>query len=274
MVTVDLHTHSSHSDGEHNPQELVRRAAAAGVTHLALTDHDTAEGVEAAAAAAKEYGIRFLSGIELSTTGRARQHILGYGIEPAHPALVSACALFTERRLQRAERIAALLQSQGVNVTMEEAKAEAKGQLGRPHFARVMVKKGYVSTVLEAFERYLATPAVRAIPDPKPTPEEAIALIHEAGGVAVLAHPITLSLDDAAFYEALDTLCGLGLDGVEVYYPKHTAAQRSFFAECAASRSLCVTGGSDYHGESVKPDIALGMEVPQWLTKQPQLAFR
>lgn len=274
MVTVDLHTHSSCSDGEHSPRALLHRAAAAGVSHFALTDHDTAEGIAEAEAAAEEYGIRFLPGIELSTAGRARQHILGYGIDPAHPTLRSACALFTERRLTRAAAIASLLQSQGVNVTIEEAQAEAKGQLGRPHFARVMVRKGYVASVLEAFERYLATPAVRAIPDPKPSAEEAIALIHAAGGIAVLAHPVTLSLGEEAFCAVLDSLCGMSLDGLEVYYPKHTAAQSAFFADCAAARDLCITGGSDYHGESVKPDIILGMRVPRWLTEQRQLAFR
>lgn len=274
MRTVDLHTHSCCSDGEHAPQEVVRRAAAAGITHFALTDHDTTEGVAAAAEAAVQLQLLFLSGIELSTAGHARQHMLGYGIDPANAALTAACKTFTERRLARAEKIAQLLQSQGINVTMAEAQAEAKGQLGRPHFARVMVRKGYASSVLDAFARYLATPEVRAIPDPKPSAEEAIHLIHEAGGIAVLAHPITLGLEGDAFCEKLDALCALGLDGLEVYYPKHSPAQQAFYAHCAEKRGLCMTGGSDYHGESVKPDIPLGMTVPQWLTAQPRLAFR
>lgn len=274
MITVDLHTHSCCSDGEHSPQEVVRRAAVAGITHFALTDHDTTDGVAAAAEAAAQLQMSFLAGIELSTAGHVRQHILGYGIDPANVGLTAACQTFTERRLVRAERIAHLLQTKGIAVTLEEAQAEAKGQLGRPHFARVMVRKGYVSSVLEAFEHYLATPEVRAIPDPKPTAEEAIQLIHAAGGIAVLAHPITLALEEGAFCEKLDALCALGLDGLEVYYPKHSAVQRQFYADCAASRNLCITGGSDYHGESVKPEVALGMTVPQWLTVQPRLAFR
>lgn len=268
MCMVDLHTHSSCSDGQYTPAEVVRRAAEAGVTHMALTDHDTAEGVSAAQAAAKAYGLRFMAGIELSTAGRPRQHILGYGVQPEHSALQDACSLFTKRRLHRAEQIAQLLRSQGIAVTVEEAAAEAKGQLGRPHFARVLIKKGYVCSVSEAFERYLATPAVRAIPDPKPTAEEAIALIHQAGGVAVLAHPFTLGLSEHEFPLALNALCRGGLDGVEVFYPKHTAAQVDFFLSCAKARSLLITGGSDYHGEAVKPDIALGMSVPSWLTEQ------
>ncbi len=268
MCTVDLHTHSSCSDGQYPPAEVVRRAAEAGVTHMALTDHDTAEGILAAQAAAAACGLRFMAGIELSTSGRPRQHILGYGVQPEHPVLQDACRLFMKRRLHRAEQIAQLLQSQGIAVTAEEAAAEAKGQLGRPHFARVMMKKGYVTSVLEAFERYLATPAVRAIPDPKPTAEEAIALIHRAGGVAVLAHPFTLGLSESEFPVVLDALCALGLDGMEVYYPKHTAAQTDFFLSCAKARPLLITGGSDYHGEAVKPDITLGMQVPSWLTEQ------
>lgn len=269
MCTVDLHTHSSCSDGQYAPAEVVRRAAEAGITHMALTDHDTAEGIGEARTAAAAYGLRFMAGIELSTSGRARQHILGYGVQPEHPALQAACRLFTQRRLHRAEKIARLLQSQGLAVTVEEAAAEAKGQLGRPHFARVMMKKGYVASVTEAFERYLATPAVRAIPDPKPTAQEAIELIHEAGGVAVLAHPFTLQLSEAEFPLVLDALCTLGLDGLEVYYSKHTAPQTAFFLSCARARSLLITGGSDYHGEAVKPDIALGMQVPSWLAEQP-----
>ncbi len=262
MCMVDLHTHSSCSDGQYPPAEVVRKAAEAGIRHLALTDHDTAAGVTAAQQAAVLYGIRFTAGIEFSTAGRARQHLLGYGIDPNNVQLQAACQAFAERRCARAEQIAAILQAQGVNVTAAEAAAVAKGMVGKPHFAAVMMQKGYIGSIAEGFAKYLDTPAIRALPDPKPTMREAIALIHQAGGVAVLAHPYTLNLAADDFCALLDVYCADGLDGLEAYYGKHSAQQKAFYAECAAARGLLMTGGSDYHGEAVKPDVALGVSVP------------
>ncbi len=262
-IMMDLHTHSNCSDGQYSPAEVVQQAKARGINLLALTDHDTADGILAAEAAAYACGIRFLSGIEFSTAGRARQHLLGYGIDPHNEKLLQACAEFADRRQARAMQIAALLQSQGLDITVEEAAREAKGPLGKPHFARVLMKKNYTRSIAEGFVRYLDTPAMRALPDPKPTMSEAIALIHAAGGVAVLAHPCTLKLDAEAFYSVLDAHCACGLDGLEVYYAKHSTAEISFYADCAVQRGLLQTGGSDYHGEAVKPDVRLGVAVPK-----------
>ncbi len=262
MCMMDLHTHSSCSDGQHSPEEVVRQAKCCGIALLALTDHDTASGILAAQKAADACGIGFVSGIELSTAGMARQHLLGYGIDPQNAQLLQACAEFADRRRIRATQIADLLQSQGLDITVEEAAAEAKGQLGKPHFARVLMRKGYISSIAEGFVRYLDTPSVRALPDPKPTMQQAIALIHAAGGVAVLAHPCTLSLENDAFSSLLDAHCAGGLDGLEVYYAKHTAEEIAFYADCAAKRGLLMTGGSDYHGEAVKPDVRLGVKIP------------
>ncbi len=262
MCLMDLHTHSSCSDGQYSPIEVVRQAKEKGITLLALTDHDTAAGIAEAQKAAAACEIGFVAGIELSTSGRARQHLLGYGIHPQNPQLVQAAAEFANRRQARAARIAALLQSQGLDITVEEAAAEAKGQLGKPHFARVLMRKGYISSIAEGFARYLDTPAIRALPDPKPTMQQAIALIHAAGGIAVLAHPCTLALEGDAFVALLNAHCESGLDGLEVYYARHTAGEIAFYADCAAKRGLLMTGGSDYHGEAVKPDVRLGVKIP------------
>lgn len=263
MCMMDLHTHSCYSDGQYSPAEVVKQAKEKGIALLALTDHDTVAGILAAKAAADAYGIAFFAGIELSTAGRARQHLLGYGIDPNNEKLLRACGEFANRRQDRAVQIAALLQSQGVDITVEEAAAEAKGQLGKPHFARVLMRKGYTNSIAEGFARYLDTPAIRALADPKPTMQEAISLIHGAGGVAVLAHPCTLKLDADAFCSLLDAHCACGLDGLEVYYARHTAEEIAFYADCAARRGLLQTGGSDYHGEAVKPDVTLGVTVPK-----------
>lgn len=273
-MQVDLHTHSCYSDGQYSPTELVHRAASAQITHLALTDHDAVLGLAEAMEAAKEQGIAFLTGIEISTAGYRRQHILGYGIDPQNAALLEMCEVFSRRRLQRAERIAALLCAQGLEITLEEVCAEATGQVGRPHFAKVLIAKGAAASVQDAFDRYLSTPELRALPDLKPTAEAAIALIHQAGGIAVLAHPMTLSLDETAFRKHLDMLCACGLNGVEAYYLRHTPQQRQFYAACADERGLCVTAGSDFHGEAVKPDIAMGVAVEESLIAKPQLRFR
>ncbi len=273
-MRIDLHIHSCYSDGQYTPTELVQRAASAQITHLALTDHDAVTGLSEAKKAAKKQGIAFLTGIEISTTGCRRQHILGYGIDPENAALLEMCEIFARRRIERAERIAALLRSQGLEITTEEVRAEAAGQIGRPHFAKVLIAKGAAVSVQDAFDRYLSTPELRALPDPKPTAKEAIDLIHQAGGIAVLAHPMTLPLEEPEFCSHLDMLCDCGLDGVEAYYQRHTSQQRQFYAERARERGLCVTAGSDYHGEAVKPDIAMGVTVEAAVTAQPQLRFR
>lgn len=268
MCIIDLHTHSSCSDGQYSPAKVVKQAKEKGIALLALTDHDTIAGIVSAKAAADACGIGFLAGIELSTAGRARQHLLGYGIDPYHEKLLQACAEFADRRKARAMQIVTLLQSQGVDITIEEVTAEARGQLGKPHFARVLMRKNYTRSIAEGFARYLDTPVIRAMPDPKPTMQEAISLIHAAGGAAVLAHPCTLKLEADAFCAALDAHCACGLDGLEVYYAKHTAEEVAFYAECAVQRGLLQTGGSDYHGEAVKPDVTLGVTVPERVTEK------
>lgn len=264
----DLHTHTSCSDGQYTPTELVRLAVNRGITHLAVTDHDTVSGQQEAAATAKEAGIHYLCGIEINTD-RNHQHLLGFGISPASSALLTACEAFAERRTKRLEGFLRILDGMGIHFEMAEIRQYAKGQVGKPHLARAMVAAGYAESVEDAFARYLKQPAFKAAEQPKPTIAQAIALVHEAGGAAVLAHPYELRLPDAELSAYLDTLLPLGLDGIEVYYQSYTEAQFAFLRGYAQVHGLLMTGGSDFHGEAVKPRVTLGMpDVPDLFTQE------
>lgn len=271
---IDLHTHSSCSDGQHPPAELVALAHTHGITHLALTDHDTIAGLASARTAANACGMYFLSGIEISTSV-VHQHLLGLGIEPTASALVAACAAFHARREQRLSGILNVLAEQGIHLQVSHirAHADAAGQLGRPHIALEMVAQGYVPTVQAAFEQYLDTPAIHAVDLPKPDIAEAIALVHAAGGVAVLAHPMQLGLDFPALERHLDALREMGLDGVEAYYRSNLPQVRAFLCAYAHQHNLLVTGGSDFHGVRVKPGITLGIPTQAEILVQPALRW-
>ncbi len=257
---IDLHTHSFCSDGQHSPEELVRLAKAQGITHLALTDHDTTAGLQAAQAAANEAGIRFLCGIEISTNVK-NQHLLGYGIDIQSAAMLAACEGFTARRNRRTKRILDVLAEHDVDLCESEVRAFARGQLGRPHFAAALIAKGYVQSVKEAFAKYLDDPKIHATLVENPTAEAAIALVHAAGGKAVWAHPYQTGLKGDALTERLDAMRTAGLDGVEVYYRTHDADEQDFLRRYAEKYGMLMTGGSDYHGETVKPDVTLGVPM-------------
>lgn len=264
---IDLHMHSSCSDGQHSPEKLVEIAETYGITHLALTDHDTISGLSAARTAAQKHGIRFLCGIEISTNVR-HQHILGLGVSPASDVLRDACEQFEQRRIKRLHGILDALNGLGIALDPEQVTRYASGQVGRPHIARAMMDKGYVSSVSEAFEKYLSLPSVRAVKDSKISDADAIALIHAAGGHAILAHPLELSDSMDAIAERMDCLRGMGLDGVEAFYRTHTPEQCAFFSAYAERYGLIVTGGSDYHGELIKPDVLPGIPpYPQILSQ-------
>lgn len=268
----DFHTHTNCSDGQYAPAELVRRAAQLGITHLAVTDHDTVSGQQEAAAAAAKAGIRYLCGIEINTD-RNHQHLLGFGIQPETPALLSACEAFAERRVKRIEGFLRVLDEMGVHLEMAQVRQYAHGQIGKPHLARALIAAGYAESVEDAFARYLKQPAIHSAEQPKPSIAEAIALVHKAGGMAVLAHPYELGLADAELSAYLDTLMPFGLDGIEVYYQSYTDAQFAFLRDYAQAHGLLMTGGSDFHGEAVKPRVKLGMPDVPALYTQEKLRF-
>ena len=261
MSFVDLHCHSTASDGTLTPTQLVDAAKAAGLTALALTDHDTVAGVAEAAKRAGEVGIDFLPGIEISAAfpQPGTLHLLGYGIDPTGSALAALSAEMLGGRDTRNPKIVARLQELGVEITMDDVVAEAKGGVvGRPHVAAVLLKKRYVSTIKEAFNVYLAPGGSAFFEKDRMSPSEAIGRIRDSGGVAVVAHPSQLRRENAADLDrVVKDLVDHGLGGIEVFHPDHTDAQTAAFEALAKKYGLLTTGGSDFHG-STKPTISLG----------------
>lgn len=257
---IDLHMHTNCSDGQFAPKETVRLAAAAGVTVMAVTDHDTIVGIPEAKAAAEQLGISFVSGIELSAKWDNELHLLGYGIDCNNEALLAFCQRHSEHRRKRGERLVAYLTAQGAAMTLEEVRQYNNGSAsGRPHFARALVEKGYAASVQDAFARYLTTPAYyQTVERKKPEPAVCIQRIHQAGGAAVLAHPHQLRQENEQLDKTVKELKEAGLDGIEAYYSLHTPAQTAFYCQLAKKYDLCITCGSDYHGPAVKPEICLG----------------
>jgi hypothetical protein len=259
---TDLHIHTTASDGQYTPSQIIAMAKDKGITCLSITDHDTVAGIAEGAEAARQAGIDFIPGIEISVQGHRELHILGYHIDPHNHALVAMCSEFAENRAKRGERILDYLQGYGITLALEQVLVHTKnGLLGRPHFARALVEAGYVGTTREAFDRYLGTPAFDAIERPKPSFAEGIKIIANAGGLAVLAHPALLKLDDHALETLLRELIENGLGGIEAFYSTHTQAQTGFYLSLCEKYRLTVTGGSDFHGEKVKPDIPLGIRA-------------
>lgn len=255
--TIDLHTHTLYSDGSVSPEELVVMAVGAGARAIAITDHDTVDGLAEGRTTAERLGVEFISGIEISAEhGPGTMHILGYYIDSESSLLQSKLVELKRARKERNPEIAKRLQSLGFDIDYDEVVKEAGGEgVGRPHFARLMVEKGYAQSIQDAFTRFLAKGAAAFVDKRRLTPADSINLIHSAGGVAVLAHPYQLK---PLSLEGQDVLIGelaaLGLDGVEAIYSRHSPEQRDAYSTMAARHGLLVTGGSDFHG-SYKPDI-------------------
>lgn len=257
VYKVDLHTHSTASDGQYTPSEVARLAKDRGVEVLALTDHDNLDGLDEAAAAAGALGLRFVRGIELSADDYLNLHILGYAFSPA--ILRQWIRDLKAGRDDRKYRIRDFLRRKGLEVPLDEVDREAAGgAVGRPHFARVMLNHGFVATRKEAFDRYLDTPEFQEIEKgTKPTAQECVERIKAAGGTVSLAHPYQIVLNGESLEELVRRLMGYGLDAIECYYPIHTPEQTAEYLRIAERYGLRVTGGSDFHGEKNKPDHPL-----------------
>lgn len=257
-MRADLHTHSTASDGQYTPSDLVRLAMDKGLELLALTDHDTVDGLHEAVRAGEALGLRILRGVELSAREYRNLHILGYGFSGEPSALTRLCAEMKAGRDERKYRIIDFLHEKGVDIPLAEVEELAGGNvIGRPHFAQVMVRHGYVQSIREAFDRYLDTDEYQRIERQKPSVRACIEAIKSAGGKVSLAHPYQVGLDDGALEALVQRLTEYGLDAIECYYPKHTPEQQAFFLRLTEKYRLHVTGGSDFHGEQVKPDIGL-----------------
>lgn len=269
---VDLHCHSTASDGTLPPAEVVRLAARSGLSALALTDHDTIAGVTEAAEEAEKAGIDFLPGIEISAEypHPGTMHLLGYGVNPDSAILRDLTATLLEGRDNRNPRIIAKLRELGVAITMEEVEAEAGGKvIGRPHIAAILLRKGYVSSIKQAFDKYLAPGGLAYFDKERLSPGRAIAMIRESGGLPVLAHPFQLRTEnDAQLDRVVKDLVDLGLAGIEIFHSDHDMAWIEKCTKLADRYGLVKTGGSDFHGtnkKDIKLGIARGHRIPREL---------
>lgn len=258
-MLIDMHTHSSCSDGGFTPSELAAEAYKSGVSVLALTDHDTVSGCREAEAACRKYGIRFIPGVEITGRENDKLHILGYGIDTDNADLNCAFKKLAEGRTSAVAGICEVLKEMGVDVSIEEVMECVSGpSAGKPHIAEVMIRKGYVSAVSEAFEKYFRRPEIKAVKKYKLPAAEAIDLIHRSGGIAVLAHPYQLKLDDGELHEFVRMLSDQGLDGIECYYSKYTPEMTAYYLKLADEFGLLASIGSDFHGKLRKPGVELG----------------
>jgi predicted metal-dependent phosphoesterase TrpH len=264
---IDLHLHTTASDGRCSPTELVQRVHAAGVRIFAVTDHDTVAGHEEAAAAAQRYGLEFVPGIEITAVWRGRDvHVLAYWVDAARPAFASFLAQQRAQRVARVEAIGAALAAAGAPIDLGPLLARL-GQrpgasIGRPDLARLLVEAGHASSVQDAFDQLLGDDCPAYVARTGVTPEDVFTLVHDAGGLTSLAHPGVTRRDDR-----LGSWAAAGLDAIEAYHSDHTDADVAFYLEQAVALGLLVTGGSDFHGEDassyrVRPRRVGGVALP------------
>jgi predicted metal-dependent phosphoesterase TrpH len=267
-MRIDLHTHSAVSDGTDTPDVLVRNAAAAGLDVIALTDHDTFDGWDAAMTAGREQGVVVVGGVEISTTfNRAGVHLLAYLPDSTHEPLVVELERIRAHRAGRLGAIIDQLDAIGVHITQEDVLAVASraSSLGRPHVADALVARGYVRDRGEAFGNWLAEGGPAYVPKYSPSTAAAIALVRQAGGVAVLAHPWGRSSRPVLTPAAIADLAGMGLAGLEVDHDDHSDADRAELRALAADLGLIVTGSSDHHGAG-----KIGHELGRYTTAPDQ----
>ncbi len=265
---IDLHAHTDQSDGSLSPAELVALARQTGLAALAITDHDTFTGYEQAVEAAHAIELQLVRGIELNTrmnsdpgSRRRAVHLLAYFVSDA-PASAFTNWLEEERteRRDRNRRLAEKLQGQRIEITLEEVEARGRSLAGRPHFARILVEKGYARNSEEAFQRYLGEQAASFVPRDSKTTAEVIGIVRSAGGVPVIAHPVRLGLGREQERDLLTEYREAGLLGLEIYHSEHPPELQAHYRQLAEELGLRPTGGSDFHGE-IKPEIELGTGI-------------
>ena len=284
MKRIDLHTHSLCSDGAQTPADVVRTAKEAGLSAIALSDHDCITGVQEAIDTGNALGVEVIPAVELSAQSDTELHILGYFVDIHNKKLQDTMAYALQVRDERQEETCRKLNEQGFAITMEEARAEAHGNpvLCRAHFAQIMVRKGYAESVKDAFNRYLSVGCYAYSNRQALTGPEAVSLIREAGGIAVAAHLHLIKKPDEELRQYLKALIPYGLDGVEGYYTDYTPDMEQRYQAMAKELGLVISGGTDYHGAN-KPHIAIGkgrgnLQIPycvlEGLRKRHQEIFR
>jgi predicted metal-dependent phosphoesterase TrpH len=251
---VDLHMHSLYSDGTFSVLELIKRAKEKGIKILSLTDHDTVEGLQEAKKECIENNIKFINGIEISTEYNGKEvHILGYFIDEKNESLIRFSEEMKQARITRNEKTIKILNSHGIEITKEDTYREAEGSIiSRTHLARALMTKGYVKDVKEAFSRYVGSDGIAYVPKSNLTPFDGIKIIKDGGGLAFLAHPKLIGLEEEAFLRLVKDMKDNGLDGIETYYSLFSKADIEYFEKTAEKFSLIKSAGSDFHGANRK----------------------
>lgn len=258
-MRIDLHMHSTASDGTDEPAALAEKARALGLDAIALTDHDTVDGVAQARAAGERLGVEVVAGIEVSSDYRDNNvHLLGYFIDPASPALAPVLDWVRAEREERNRKMVAMLAADGFDISMEALEQAYPGAvIGRPHVAEWLTRKGYVSSVTDGFQRYLEVGRPYYLPKRRIPLRRAVETVRAAGGIASLAHPFQYGYPEDEVAAMIETAADCGAEALECYYTEHTPAQTQWLLKKAAAMGLAVTGGSDYHGTR-KPWISMG----------------
>ena len=264
-MRIDLHIHSTASDGTLRPSEILILAQHLNIAAISITDHDTLEGSKSALAYGIPPSVKFLTGVEISADPpdafslSGSLHILGYAVDVDHPDLNQTLSKLKDSRENRNPRILKLLSGLGIDITFDELKDLAnESPLGRPHIARVMVKKGYAPSIDAAFDEYLGHGKPAYVDRFRFGCEDTMRIILDAGGIPVLAHPMLLGIQDTDIFENLvDMLTEMGMRGIEVYYPEHTKDLMAYYTRLARRHDLLITGGTDFHGD-LKPEIKMG----------------
>jgi predicted metal-dependent phosphoesterase TrpH len=265
MKFADLHMHSFFSDGTYSPEEIAANGERHGLAAMALTDHDSVEGCARMAIACEKVGIEFIAGAELTAEHDGNElHLLGYYIDPTNQKLLSEIAIFQKVRQDRVREMVERINEMGIKLNADEVFALANCRSpGRPHVARTMVKRGFCKTLDEVFERFLKKGRPAWVPKKKMSALEGVELIHQAGGVAVMAHPGLNRTD-----ELIPDLVDAGLDGIECFHTKHSTPMSEHYLEIADKFGLLVTGGSDCHGLSKGKPLIGTIKLPyQHVTK-------
>ncbi len=258
---IDLHSHTTASDGALSPSELVQKAHSVGITVLAITDHDTVEGLDEARSEAEKLGIRIVPGVEFGIeVGGTEVHMLGYLFDDKDPVLLEKLGELQNGRLNRGKKMVDKLRALGINITWSQvAEIAGDGSIGRPHVAQALIEGGYASTIDEAFKKYISRGRPAFVERAHLTLEECIDLVHQAGGVAVLAHPTFVKDVE----RVLPRLVEAGLDGIETYYGRYTEETIASIKKLAKKHNLVTTGGSDFHGLDALSHAELGsVNVP------------
>lgn len=259
---IDLHTHSTASDGVYSPTELLQHAREVGIRILALTDHDSTQGIEEAARVAATLDIDFIPGIEINTDiSGGEVHVLGYFLDCQQSAFQNILRILRDARERRGQRMVELLNQEGLHISWERVREIAQGAVGRPHVAQALLEAGYIQTIGEAFDKYIGTGRPGYVPRYKLTPYDAVRLIASAKGLPVIAHPLNIP-GLAELRNWLPGLCEAGMVGLETYYGEYTPEDEQALLALAQEYHLIPSGGTDFHGPGIHPTPLGGRYVP------------